>query len=106
MRRCVGEPPVIGEALYFLATNKFTTGVVLDVDGGHQVSVCLYCLCDGRKIKCVYTYICVCIYILMMYYMHASMKQGVRVCVTLHVCVLMRVDMLMSRCLRRCGNTP
>lgn len=33
----VGEPAVIGEALYFLATSRFTTGVVLDVDGGHQV---------------------------------------------------------------------
>lgn len=35
--KCVGSPDVIGEALYFLATNKFTTGVVLDVDGGHQI---------------------------------------------------------------------
>eukprot|EP00960_Hanusia_phi_P044920 756910-Hanusia_phi.AAC.2 len=35
--KCVGDPDVIGEALYFLATNKFTTGVVLDVDGGHQI---------------------------------------------------------------------
>ena len=28
---------IIGEALYFLATSKFTTGVILDVDGGHQI---------------------------------------------------------------------
>jgi len=35
--KTVGEPSVIGEALYFLATNKFTTGVILDVDGGHQI---------------------------------------------------------------------
>jgi len=35
--KCVGQPPDAGEALYFLATNKFSTGVVLDVDGGHQV---------------------------------------------------------------------
>lgn len=35
--KCVGDPAVMGEALHFLATNKFTTGVVLDVDGGHQI---------------------------------------------------------------------
>lgn len=33
----VGQPADTGEALHFLATNAFTTGVVLDVDGGHQV---------------------------------------------------------------------
>lgn len=33
----VGQPAEAGEALHFLATNSFTTGVVLDVDGGHQV---------------------------------------------------------------------
>jgi len=33
----VGRPQDAGQALHFLATNSFTTGVVLDVDGGHQV---------------------------------------------------------------------
>jgi len=33
----VGHIDDIGEALTFLATNKFTTGVVLDVDGGHMI---------------------------------------------------------------------
>jgi len=33
----VGSPEEAGEALYFLATSSFTTGVVLDVDGGHQL---------------------------------------------------------------------
>ena len=33
----VGTPADAGEALFFLATSSFTTGVVLDVDGGHQV---------------------------------------------------------------------
>ena len=35
--KCVGEPGQIGEAIVFLARNTFTTGVVLDVDGGHQI---------------------------------------------------------------------
>ena len=35
--KTIGEPDQIGEAIVFLATNKFTTGVVLDVDGGHQI---------------------------------------------------------------------
>eukprot|EP00929_Paragymnodinium_shiwhaense_P009773 TRINITY_DN114093_c0_g1_i1.p1 TRINITY_DN114093_c0_g1~~TRINITY_DN114093_c0_g1_i1.p1 ORF type:complete len:284 (-),score=50.23 TRINITY_DN114093_c0_g1_i1:55-906(-) len=33
----VGVPAEAGEALHFLATSSFTTGVILDVDGGHQV---------------------------------------------------------------------
>lgn len=33
----VGAPAEMGEALYFLATSTFTTGVVLDCDGGHQI---------------------------------------------------------------------
>lgn len=33
----VGEPRDMGEALYYLATAKFVTGVVLDVDGGHSI---------------------------------------------------------------------
>lgn len=33
----VGQPAEVGEALHFLAVNSFTTGVVLDCDGGHQV---------------------------------------------------------------------
>jgi len=33
----VGQGGEMGEALYFLATSSFTTGVVLDCDGGHQV---------------------------------------------------------------------
>eukprot|EP00873_Tetraselmis_striata_P009264 jgi/Tetstr1/429528/TSEL_019433.t1 len=33
----VGTPDDAGEALYFLMTNKFTTGIVLDCDGGHQI---------------------------------------------------------------------
>jgi NAD(P)-dependent dehydrogenase (short-subunit alcohol dehydrogenase family) len=35
--RKVGTPEEAGQALLFLATNTFTTGVILDVDGGHQV---------------------------------------------------------------------
>jgi NAD(P)-dependent dehydrogenase (short-subunit alcohol dehydrogenase family) len=34
----VGTPADAGEALYFLAISSFTTGVILDVDGGHQVA--------------------------------------------------------------------
>jgi NAD(P)-dependent dehydrogenase (short-subunit alcohol dehydrogenase family) len=33
----VGRPQDMGEALYYLATAQFVTGVVLDVDGGHTV---------------------------------------------------------------------
>lgn len=33
----IGTPAEAGEAVYFLATSTFTTGVVLDVDGGHQL---------------------------------------------------------------------
>jgi len=35
--KTVGDPDDIGAAIHFLATNPFTTGTVLDVDGGHQV---------------------------------------------------------------------
>jgi NAD(P)-dependent dehydrogenase (short-subunit alcohol dehydrogenase family) len=33
----VGQPRDMGHAIFFLATNEFTTGVVLDVDGGHLI---------------------------------------------------------------------
>jgi len=33
----VGTPAEAGTALHFLATSSFTTGVILDVDGGHQL---------------------------------------------------------------------
>jgi NAD(P)-dependent dehydrogenase (short-subunit alcohol dehydrogenase family) len=33
----VGEPRDMGEAIYFLLTAKFCTGVILDVDGGHGI---------------------------------------------------------------------
>mmetsp|Transcript_3160 Transcript_3160/g.8970 ORF Transcript_3160/g.8970 Transcript_3160/m.8970 type:complete len:80 (-) Transcript_3160:1115-1354(-) len=33
----VGNREDAGQALYFLMTNKFTTGIVLDCDGGHQI---------------------------------------------------------------------
>ena len=33
----VGRPYDMGHAIYFLATNEFTTGVVLDVEGGHLI---------------------------------------------------------------------
>ena len=33
----VGQPADMGEALYFLLTSSFTTGVVLDCDGGHHI---------------------------------------------------------------------
>ena len=33
----VGTPAEAGHALHFLATSSFTTGVILDVDGGHQI---------------------------------------------------------------------
>ena len=33
----VGRPCDMGHAIYFLATNEFTTGVVLDVEGGHLI---------------------------------------------------------------------
>mmetsp|Transcript_64897 Transcript_64897/g.205013 ORF Transcript_64897/g.205013 Transcript_64897/m.205013 type:complete len:146 (-) Transcript_64897:234-671(-) len=33
----VGQPEDAGEALYFLMTNRFTTGITLDCDGGHQI---------------------------------------------------------------------
>jgi NAD(P)-dependent dehydrogenase (short-subunit alcohol dehydrogenase family) len=32
-----GEPGDMGEAIYYLLTAKFCTGVVLDVDGGHGI---------------------------------------------------------------------
>lgn len=35
--RRVGEPSDMGEAIHYLATAKFVTGVVLDVDGGHSI---------------------------------------------------------------------
>lgn len=35
--RRVGEPSDMGEAIHYLATAKFVTGVVLDVDGGHTI---------------------------------------------------------------------
>jgi NAD(P)-dependent dehydrogenase (short-subunit alcohol dehydrogenase family) len=33
----VGQPKDMGEAIYYLATSPFVTGVVLDVDGGHSI---------------------------------------------------------------------
>ena len=33
----VGQPEDMGESIYYLATNTFVTGVVLDVDGGHSI---------------------------------------------------------------------
>jgi len=33
----VGHPSDMGEAIYYLATAPFVTGVVLDVDGGHSI---------------------------------------------------------------------
>ncbi|KAL7537915.1 hypothetical protein ACHAWF_005937 [Thalassiosira exigua] len=33
----VGQPQDMGEAIYYLATARFVTGVVLDVDGGHSI---------------------------------------------------------------------
>jgi NAD(P)-dependent dehydrogenase (short-subunit alcohol dehydrogenase family) len=33
----IGQPSDMGQAIYFLLTSKFTTGVVLDVDGGHLI---------------------------------------------------------------------
>jgi NAD(P)-dependent dehydrogenase (short-subunit alcohol dehydrogenase family) len=33
----VGEPKDMGDAIYYLLTAKFCTGVVLDVDGGHGI---------------------------------------------------------------------
>jgi len=35
--RRVGESSDMGEAIHYLATAKFVTGVVLDVDGGHSI---------------------------------------------------------------------
>lgn len=35
--RRVGEPKDMGEAIHYLATAKFLTGVTLDVDGGHSI---------------------------------------------------------------------
>ena len=33
----VGQPHDMGQALYYLATAQFCTGVILDVDGGHGI---------------------------------------------------------------------
>lgn len=33
----VGEPSDMGEAIYYLMTASFATGVILDVDGGHGI---------------------------------------------------------------------
>lgn len=33
----VGQPRDAGVALYFLMSSQFTTGTVLDCDGGHQI---------------------------------------------------------------------
>jgi NAD(P)-dependent dehydrogenase (short-subunit alcohol dehydrogenase family) len=33
----VGQPSDMGEAIYYLLTAPFCTGVVLDVDGGHGI---------------------------------------------------------------------
>uniref|UniRef100_A0A0G4GT13 Uncharacterized protein n=1 Tax=Chromera velia CCMP2878 TaxID=1169474 RepID=A0A0G4GT13_9ALVE len=35
--KSVGDPDQIGDALLFLATHSYTTGVVLNCDGGHHV---------------------------------------------------------------------
>jgi NAD(P)-dependent dehydrogenase (short-subunit alcohol dehydrogenase family) len=35
--RRVGQPVDMGQALYYLMTASFVTGVVLDVDGGHSI---------------------------------------------------------------------
>jgi len=48
----VGTPADAGEALYFLATSSFTTGVVLDVDGGHQVWWRAGLLLGARSLPC------------------------------------------------------
>ena len=32
-----GQPEDMGEAIYYLLTAKFCTGVILDVDGGHGI---------------------------------------------------------------------
>ena len=33
----VGQPSDMGEAIYYLLTAPFCTGVILDVDGGHGI---------------------------------------------------------------------
>ena len=33
----VGEPSDVGQAILFLVTNKFTTGAILDCDGGARL---------------------------------------------------------------------
>jgi NAD(P)-dependent dehydrogenase (short-subunit alcohol dehydrogenase family) len=33
----IGAPQDMGEALYYLLTARFCTGVILDVDGGHGI---------------------------------------------------------------------
>ena len=35
--QCIGKPKDMGEAIYYLLTAKFCTGVILDVDGGHGI---------------------------------------------------------------------
>ena len=35
--RRVGQPADMGEALYYLVSAPFVTGVVLDCDGGHHI---------------------------------------------------------------------
>jgi NAD(P)-dependent dehydrogenase (short-subunit alcohol dehydrogenase family) len=33
----IGKPEDIADAVIFLMNNRFTTGTVLDVDGGHRL---------------------------------------------------------------------
>jgi len=33
----VGQPEDMGKAIHYLVTAPFTTGIVLDVDGGHTI---------------------------------------------------------------------
>ena len=35
--QCIGQPKDMGDAIYYLLTAKFCTGVILDVDGGHGI---------------------------------------------------------------------
>jgi len=35
--RYVGSPEDMGESLHYLLTSRFTTGTILDVDGGHGI---------------------------------------------------------------------
>lgn len=45
----VGQPQDMGEAIYYLATAPFVTGVVLDVDGGHSIRQYANALSDPMR---------------------------------------------------------